>query len=348
MDRKSILNTVILILLIFYVGYFSQIQTTNKLETLVATSTSSIVYIEVQTKERKEKKLNKFFQPKKTKKNPLVMTGTGFFISPEYIITNTHVINDGLNIKVYTNKNASPIMATIIGKDEQTDIAVLKINSDEFHKRNIRTIKWGASNLVRLGQPVYAIGHPFGLTFSVTKGIISFNGRYIINPYQEVIQTDTAVNRGNSGGPLFDMNGNVIGVNTFIFGGEEGGSIGLNFAVSQFTAEFIAKQLIEKGKIERAWMGIGLNQNITKTVIINTILDNGPASKTDLFIGDEVVSINGYLIKDMQDFFTHLEHNVVPKQEINLNVRRYGDTDKEPTIFNIKMVMGVQPPKKED
>lgn len=342
MKQKDIFTTIILCLIVVYLGYFTKIETANRLETLVEVSTQSIVFVETEI-EKKITPTNRFLGPPPSTSKSYI-TGTGFFISSEYIVTNAHVVSGGVKFNVYISASKDPIEAKLVGKDIMTDLAILKIDTSKIDLKLIIPIKWGNSHEIRIGQPVYAIGHPHGLNFTVTRGIISYNGRYVNNPYQEVVQTDAAVNSGNSGGPLFNMDGDVIGINSFIFNKNGSGSIGLNFAVSQFTAEFIVNRLLEEGKIERTWIGIALSTQISdKVIIIRNIVPDGPASKSELHVNDEILFIDGHRVKNLQDFFIYLEHSVRPGQQIILKIRRYADVDVEPTVFYIKIVTGLKP-----
>jgi serine protease Do len=188
--------------------------------------------------------------------------GSGFVISPEgYIVTNNHVVADATEIHVlFSDKENAP--ARLIGRDPATDIAVLKVDP----RPNMTTTSWGDSDAMQPGAWTIAIGSPFGLGGTVTVGVLSARSRDIqAGPDDDFLQTDASINRGNSGGPLFNARGEVIGVNTAIVS-PSGGSIGIGFAVPSRTAQNIADQLIRTGRIERGFIGVRL-QEITPSLV---------------------------------------------------------------------------------
>ena len=195
--------------------------------------------------------------PQKRKTSAL---GSGFIIDAQgIVITNNHVIKGADDIVVRVNGNKE-FKAKVLGTDPLSDIAVLKINSEEKFK----PVKFGNSDEARIGDWVIAIGNPFGLGGTVTSGIISARNRDIgMNRYEDFIQTDASINVGNSGGPLFDMNGNVIGINTAILG--QSGSIGIGFAIPSNSAKKVIDQLIEFGETKRGWLGVRI-QIVTKEI----------------------------------------------------------------------------------
>src|SRR5882724_1481055 len=234
--------------------------------------------------------------------------GSGFIIdSSGIVVTNNHVIADADEITVILN-DGTRIKAELLGKDQKTDLAVLKINSD----KPLKSVKFGDSEKLRLGEWVIAIGTPFSLGGSVTAGIVSARNRDINSgPYDNYIQTDAAINRGNSGGPLFNLDGQVIGVNTAIIS-PSGGSIGIGFAVPSVTAMAVIDQLREFKEVRRGWLGVRIQQvtddiaeslNIKppRGALVAGIDDKGPAKPAGIEPGDVIVKFDGKDIKEMRD-----------------------------------------------
>jgi serine protease Do len=225
-------------------------------------------------------------------------SGSGFFISPEgYIVTNNHVVEGADDIKVVM-KDGRELKATLVGRDENTDIAVIKVEGSNFP-----FVSFENAAKPRVGDWVIAVGNPFGLGGTATAGIVSSYGRDIGDQYVDFIQIDAPINRGNSGGPTFDIYGRVIGVNSAIFS-PSGGSVGIGFAIPADIADNISKQLISGGKIQRGYIGATV-QNLTpeladadglgdvKGAIIHDLRAGGPADKAGVQPGDIVVSVNG-------------------------------------------------------
>lgn len=240
---------------------------------------------------------------------PASSLGSGFIIDAEngYIITNNHVVRDAENINV-TFVNDVTVDATIIGVDEKTDLAVLKIDTKDL---NLTDVSFGDSNALRVGDWLLAIGNPFGLGGSVTTGILSARARDIQSgPYDDFLQTDASINRGNSGGPLFNMAGEVIGINTAIFS-PTGGSVGIGFAIPSDLAKPVITQIIKFGHTRRGWLGIRI-QTVTdeiaeslglaepKGALIASVNKDGPANKAKLQAGDIILEINDQAIKTMR------------------------------------------------
>lgn len=233
--------------------------------------------------------------------------GSGFIIDPTgYIVTNYHVVTDADEIIVTVGKEEQ-YKAKLIGRDSKTDLALIKINA--HHK--LPYVTFGNSDSVKVGEWVIAIGNPFGLGESVSAGIISARARDINSgPFDDFIQTDAAINRGNSGGPLFDLNGKVIGINTAIYS-PSGGSVGIGFAVPAALAAPVIEQLKAKGKVERAWLGVKV-QNVTDDIAESIGMKNthgalvvdvtrlSPADKAGLIPGDVITSFNGQEILEMK------------------------------------------------
>jgi serine protease Do len=234
--------------------------------------------------------------------------GSGFIIDPAgYIVTNNHVIDGADEIKVILQDNTT-LNAKLIGRDERVDVALLKVETD----KPLLAVPFGDSDKARVGDWVIAIGDPFGLGGSVTAGIVSARGRDIRQgAYDDFIQTDAAINQGNSGGPLFNMDGQVIGINTAIYS-RSGGSIGLGFSIPSNQAKLVVDQLKAFGHPRRGWIGVKIQQvtqDIADSVglkeaqgaMIASVEDNGPAAKAKLAGGDIVLKFNGTSIKEMRN-----------------------------------------------
>ena len=242
--------------------------------------------------------------PQKRKTSAL---GSGFIIDAQgIVITNNHVIKGADDIVVRVNGNKE-FKAKVLGTDPLSDIAVLKINSEEKFK----PVKFGNSDEARIGDWVIAIGNPFGLGGTVTSGIISARNRDLgMNRYEDFIQTDASINVGNSGGPLFDMNGNVIGINTAILG--QSGSIGIGFAIPSNSAKKVIDQLIEFGETKRGWLGVRI-QIVTKEIadvekldrprgaLVASVAENSPSDKAGIKAGDIILEFDGVLINEMKE-----------------------------------------------
>jgi len=234
--------------------------------------------------------------------------GSGFIIDASgLVVTNNHVIADADEINVILN-DGTKLKATLVGKDNKSDLALLRVRSD----KPIKAVKFGDSDKLRLGEWVIAIGNPFSLGGSVTAGIVSARNRDINSgPYDNYIQTDAAINRGNSGGPLFNLNGEVIGVNTAIIS-PSGGSIGIGFAVPSNGAVAVIDQLRQFGETRRGWLGVRIQQvtdDIAESLsiapargaLVAGVDDKGPAKPAGIEPGDVVVSFDGHDIKEMHD-----------------------------------------------
>ena len=233
--------------------------------------------------------------------------GSGFIIDEKgIVITNNHVIQNAEDILVRVNGDEE-YKAIIIGKDPLSDIAVLQIEADE----KFIPVKFGDSDKSRIGDWVIAIGNPFGLGGTVTSGIISARNRSIgLARYEDFIQTDASINQGNSGGPLFNMNGDVIGINTAILG--QSGSIGIGFAIPSNSAVKVINQLIEFGETKRGWLGVRI-QIVTKEIaeaeeldkprgaLIVSVADGSPSDKGGIIAGDIILEFDGKLINEMKE-----------------------------------------------
>ncbi len=226
--------------------------------------------------------------------------GSGFVIDASgYIVTNNHVVGEASEIQVNFDSGLT-LPATVVGTDEATDLAVIKVESPD----PLPTVEFGDSDKARVGDWVVAIGNPFNLGRSVTAGIISARNRDIqAGAYDDFIQTDAAINRGNSGGPLFDNDGQVIGVNTVIIS-PTGGSVGIGFAISSALAQSVVQQLIEFGEARRGWLGVQIQPveedlaasfglDDTKGALVAGVGDDSPAAQAGLKIGDIILSFDG-------------------------------------------------------
>lgn len=240
---------------------------------------------------------------------PSSSLGSGFVIDAEngYIITNNHVIRDADEVRV-TFADDTSLDAEIIGTDEKTDLAVLKVDTTDV---TLTAVSFGDSDHLRVGDWTLAIGNPFGLGGTVTAGILSARARDIQSgPYDDYLQTDASINRGNSGGPLFDMQGNVIGINTAIFS-PTGGSVGIGFAIPSALAEPVIDQIIKYGRTRRGWLGVRI-QSVTDEIaeslgleqsqgaLIAGVNDDGPAAKAGLKAGDIILEFGEREVADMR------------------------------------------------
>ncbi len=233
--------------------------------------------------------------------------GSGFIVDPSgIIVTNNHVIDGADKITVTLQDNTS-LTATLLGKDDKADLAVLKVNAG----KPLAAVGWGDSDHARVGDWVLAIGNPFGLGGSVTAGIVSARGRDIRQgPYDDFIQTDAPINRGNSGGPLFDMGGQIVGINTAIYS-PSGGSIGIGFSIPANEAKIVVNQLIKYHHARRGWLGVRI-QEVTPDIaeslglkppsgaLVAGVSDGGPAAAAKLQNGDIILTFNGHDIKEMR------------------------------------------------
>ena len=235
--------------------------------------------------------------------------GSGFIIDAEgIVVTNYHVIENAEEVRVILADETS-FTAKVLGQDKKTDIAVLKIDPGET---KLTAVAFGNSDELRVGDWVLAIGNPFGLGGTVTAGIVSARGRDIGNgPYDDFIQTDASINRGNSGGPLFNVAGEVIGINTAIYS-QSGGSVGIGFAISANLANRVASQLIEFGQTRRGWLGVFI-QEVTPDIaeslglrdvggaLVSSTNENSPAAKGGVQPGDVILKFDGKVIDKMRD-----------------------------------------------
>ncbi|MQW86735.1 Do family serine endopeptidase [Sinorhizobium saheli] len=235
--------------------------------------------------------------------------GSGFFITEDgYLVTNNHVVSDGSAFTVILN-DGTELEAKLVGKDSRTDLAVLKVDAGN---RKFTYVSFADDSKVRVGDWVVAVGNPFGLGGTVTAGIVSARGRDIgSGPYDDYLQVDAAVNRGNSGGPTFNLSGEVVGINTAIFS-PSGGNIGIAFAIPSSVAKDVVDALIKDGEVSRGWLGVQI-QPVTKDIAESLGLSEAkgalvvepqagsPGDKAGIKKGDVVTALNGEPIKDPRD-----------------------------------------------
>ncbi len=251
-----------------------------------------------------EDMFKEFGTPKERKSSAL---GSGFIIDKKgIVVTNNHVIQDAEDIIVRVNGDKE-FKAKVIGADPLSDIAILQLET----KEKFTPVQFGNSDQARIGDWVIAIGNPFGLGGTVTSGIISARNRSIgLSRYEDYIQTDASINSGNSGGPLFDMNGDVIGINTAILG--RSGSIGIGFSIPSNSAKIVIDQLLEFGETKRGWLGVRI-QEVTKEIaeveqldtprgaLVASVADNSPSDKGGVKAGDIILEFNGEKIQEMKE-----------------------------------------------
>jgi serine protease Do len=251
-----------------------------------------------------------FFGNQMPKRENLTGLGSGFIISDEgYVVTNNHVISGADEITVIFNNGLDEVEAVLVGTDPKTDIAVLKIDPSNL---NIQHVNWGNSEISRVGDIVLAIGNPLGLGGTVTSGIISSINRDIGGgPYVDFIQTDAPINRGNSGGPLFNLDGEVIGINSMIIS-QTGGSVGLGFSIPSKTAKLIVDQIISFGQAKRGWLGVqiqdltqefsdSLGYDSTDGAFVASVEPNSPAAAANIQAGDIIIEFDGKPINSFKD-----------------------------------------------
>jgi serine protease Do len=257
--------------------------------------------------------------------------GSGFFISADgYAVTNNHVVDHAESVQV-TMDDGTSYTAKVVGTDPKTDLALIKVDG----KKDFPFVKF-SDQKPRIGDWVVAVGNPFGLGGTVTAGIVSASGRDIGNgPYDDYIQIDAPINKGNSGGPAFDMNGNVIGVNTAIFS-PSGGSVGIGFDIPASTAKLVVAQLKDKGVVTRGWLGVQV-QPVTSDIadslglkeargaIVDSPQDGSPAAKAGIEAGDVITAVNGTTIKDSRDLARTIA-TLAPGASVKIDVFRKGDS----------------------
>ena len=265
--------------------------------------------------------------------------GSGFVIDPKgYIVTNHHVIAQANEIKVKFQDD-SELTAELIGQDKLTDLALLKVKS----KKPLKFVEFADSDKARVGHSVIAIGNPFGLGGTVTSGIISaFNRDINSGPYDSFIQTDASINKGNSGGPLFNINGDVVGINSAIFS-PSGGSVGIGFSIPSNLAKPIIEQLRKFGKTQRGWLGVRI-QEVTPEiaeslglkesdgVLISMVNPGEPAEQAGIRAGDVIINFNGKKIKNVRDL-----QRIVAEAAVSSSAKVDVWRDKKIKKFKVKL-----------
>jgi serine protease Do len=275
--------------------------------------------------------------------------GSGFVIDASgIVITNNHVIADADEI-IVNFVDGTKLKAELLGRDEKVDLAVLRVKP----KAPLKAVNFGDSDKTRVGEWVIAIGNPFGLGGSVTVGVVSARNRNIESSlYDDFIQTDAAINRGNSGGPLFNLQGEVVGINTAIFS-QTGGSIGIGFAIPANTVMPLIKQLRDSGEIQRGWIGVSiqpvddqiaesLGLPASRGALIASVGDNGPAMKGGMLAGDVVIRFNGQEVREMRNLPRIVAGTEIGKtvdvvvirkgkeQTLKIQVAKLAEPDKKP------------------
>ncbi len=284
-----------------------------------------------------EEFFERFFGPRFRKRSPQerkqMGQGSGFIVSHDgYILTNNHVVGEADKITVILN-DGREFEAELIGKDPDSDVAVIKIDGDE-----LPVLKIGDSDNLEIGEWVIAVGNPFRLNATLTVGVVSAKGRtgFGMTTYEDFIQTDAAINPGNSGGPLINLNGEAIGINTFIVS-QSGGYMGIGFAIPINMANSIKDQLIKTGKVDRGFLGVGpSSKGLTKDLaeafgleedkgaLVAEVVPDSPAEKAGIKPGDVILSINGKDIEDWSDLLNTIGM-LSPETKIKIKIFRDGD-----------------------
>jgi putative serine protease PepD len=254
--------------------------------------------------------------------------GSGFVIDSDgHIVTNAHVVDGATSIKVrfQSGKTAT---ATLVGTDESSDIAVIKVNADSSQ---LHPLSWGSSSALQVGQDVAAIGSPFGLPETLTSGIVSALNRTITAPnnysISGAIQTDAPINHGNSGGPLLNASGQVIGVNAQIES-DSGGNDGVGFALPSDSVKAVVSTLISGGKVQHAYLGVSIADSSTSAgAEVASVKADSPASKAGLQAGDVITAMNGNTVGSADDLTAQISSHA-PGEKVTLTVDRNGKTQK--------------------
>ncbi|MFV8781781.1 DegQ family serine endoprotease [Microbulbifer sp. SA54] len=275
-------------------------------------------------------------EPPQRQQRPVASMGSGFIISEDgYVVTNNHVVDGADQVQV-TLTDRREFDAKVIGTDQRSDLALLKIDA-----RDLPTVRWGDSERIKVGEWVVAIGSPFGLDYSASAGIVSAMGRSIPNESREnyvpFIQTDVAINPGNSGGPLFNLEGEVIGINSQIYT-RSGGSIGLSFAIPASLAQDVVAQLREKGRVDRGWLGVGIQDVDRKLAtamglgkptgaLVGQLEAGSPADKAGILVGDVITRFDGHKIH-MSGDLPHVVGQTRPGSDVPVVLMREGKERK--------------------
>ncbi|ODA66822.1 putative periplasmic serine endoprotease DegP-like precursor [Methyloligella halotolerans] len=276
--------------------------------------------------------------------HPVQAQGSGFFISPDgYLVTNNHVVEDADEITV-TMEDGATYDAELVGNDPRTDVALLKVDGKE-----LPYVEFSDKD-PQVGEWVLAVGNPFGLGGTVTAGIISAHNRDIGSGPYDYLQIDAAVNRGNSGGPSFTLDGKVVGMNTAIFS-PSGGNVGIAFAVPAALVKEVVGQLKTSGSVDRGWLGVVI-QNVTddladgvgldeaKGALVSKVSEDGPAAEEGIEAGDVITAVNGETVEDSRDLARKIA-DLEPDTDVKLTVNRYGD-EREVNVTLGKFPSGKQ------
>ena len=272
--------------------------------------------------------------PQRPQTGNRVALGSGFIIDPQgYVVTNNHVVGEAGTVTViFQDDSKHP--AKIVGRDPKTDLALLKIETS----KPLPFVAWGDSDAAKIGDWILAIGNPFGLGGTVTTGIISARGRDIHSgPFDDYLQLDAPINRGNSGGPTFNQQGQVIGINTAIYS-PNGGSVGIGFAIPANLAKTVVAQLREHGKVDRGWLGVQIQQ-ITPEIasslglksergaLVSDVTPNSPAARAGLKQGDVIVKFNGKDLDKLHDL-PRLVADTPVNSSVDITVWRNGQNER--------------------
>ncbi|RWA72555.1 Do family serine endopeptidase [Mesorhizobium sp.] len=272
-----------------------------------------------------------------------VAQGSGFFISEDgYLVTNNHVVSEGSDFTVVTN-DGKELDAKLIGTDPRTDLAVLKVDGGG----KFTYVDFADDSKIRIGDWVVAVGNPFGLGGTVTAGIVSARGRDIgAGPYDDFIQIDASVNRGNSGGPTFNLNGQVIGINTAIFS-PSGGSVGIAFDIPASTAKQVVEDLMKNGSVQRGWLGVeiqpvtsdiaeSLGLKSDKGALVSSAQDAGPGKKAGITAGDVITQVDGKDVASPKEL-ARVIGAYAPGKSVDVTVWRNGKNE------TVKVDLGTLP-----
>jgi serine protease Do len=278
-----------------------------------------------------------------------VAQGSGFFISEDgYLVTNNHVVDGGSDFTVVTD-DGKELDAKLVGADPKTDLALLKVDGKG---QKFTYVAFADDSKVRVGDWVVAVGNPFGLGGTVTSGIVSARGRDIgAGPYDDFIQIDAAVNHGNSGGPAFNLNGEVVGINTAIFS-PSGGSVGIAFAIPASTAKEVVHDLMTSGTVNRGWLGVEIqpvNDEIaeslglsgTKGALVSNAQDDSPGKKAGIKAGDVITAVDGKTVDGPREL-ARIIGDTAPGKEVEVTLWRNGASE------NVKLTLGeLKPDQKQ-
>jgi serine protease Do len=298
-------------------------------------------------KQFQERQHHRYDDHDKGRLRPTVQ-GSGFFISDDgYLVTNNHVVKDGAAFSVRMD-DGTEYDAKLIGTDPRTDLAVLKVDGKG---KKFTYVQWADDSKVRVGDWVVAVGNPFGLGGTVTAGIVSGLGRDIgVDPQDDFIQIDAAVNHGNSGGPAFNMNGEVVGINTAILS-PSGGSVGIAFAIPASTAKNVVQDLIKDGHVDHGWLGVqiqpvtkdlaeSLGRSDQKGALVAEVQDSSPAKAAGIEAGDVIVAVDGKTIDTWNELSRQIG-GMNPGQTAHVQVWRDGSEK----AFDVKLGKFPEPDK---